>query len=323
MIEVAIGIDIGGTNSVVGIVDLQGKVYKTITVPTSKFPDAVAFVAELDLAIQSLINESRAKFKLLGIGIGAPNANYYRGTIENPPNLPWKGITPMKKLLLNYYNLPIVLTNDANAAAIGEMIFGGAQNMKDFVVLTLGTGLGSGIVINGELLYGYSGFAGELGHMNMFPNGRLCGCGQKGCLETYVSATGIRKTVIELAEQGFPPGVLSKYKPEELNSRLIAEAAEAGDLLALEAFKKTSEILAMAIVNTVVFSSPEAIFLFGGLARAGKLLLNPTKKWLVEKTPIFFKGSFRLLFSSLEEKNAAVLGSSALAWNELKNPHNF
>ncbi len=318
MIETTIGIDIGGTNSVIGIVDLRGKVYKTATVPTTKFTDAEKFVAELDLAIQSLLNANKGKFKLLGIGIGAPNANYYRGTIENPPNLPWKGITPLKKLLLNYYNIPITLTNDANAAAVGEMVFGGAQKMKDFIVLTLGTGLGSGIVINGKLLYGYSGFAGELGHMNMFPDGRLCGCGQKGCLETYVSATGICRTVIELTEQGFAPGVLSKYKPEELNSRLIAEAAEDGDPLALEAFEKTGEVLARAIVNTVVFSSPEAIFLFGGLARAGKFLLNPTQKWIEKKTQVFFKDTFQVLFSSLEEKNAAVLGSSALAWNELK-----
>ncbi len=318
MIEITIGVDIGGTNSVLGIIDRQGKVYKTTTIPTSKFPDAVSFIAELDLAIQGLLKGNQEKFKLLGIGIGAPNANYYRGTIENPPNLPWKGITPLKKLLLNYYNLPIALTNDANAAAIGEMIYGGARNMKDFIVLTLGTGLGSGIVINGELLYGNSGFAGELGHMNMFPDGRLCGCGQKACLETYVSATGICRTVIELTEQGFPPGVLSKHKPEELNSRLIAEAAEAGDLLALEAFERTGEILARAIVNFVVFASPEAIFLFGGLARAGMLLMNPTQKWIKKKIQIFFKDSFQLLFSSLEEKNAAVLGTSALAWNELK-----
>ncbi|MEA1897736.1 MAG: ROK family protein [Bacteroidota bacterium] len=318
MIETTIGIDIGGTNSVIGIVDLQGRIYKTTTVPTTKFTDAAKFVAELDLAIQSLLNANREKFKLLGIGIGAPNANYYQGTIENPPNLPWKGITPLKKLLLNYYNIPITLTNDANAAAVGEMVFGGAQKMKDFIVLTLGTGLGSGIVVNGELLYGYSGFAGELGHMNMFPDGRLCGCGQKGCLETYVSATGICRTVIELIEEGFVPGVLSKYKPEEFNSRLIAEAAEKGDPLALRAFEKTGEVLARAIVNTVVFSSPEAIFLFGGLARAGKFLLNPTQKWIEKKTPVFFKNSFQVLFSLLEEKNAAVLGSSALAWNELK-----
>ena len=318
MIETTIGIDIGGTNSVIGIVDLRGRIYKTATVPTTKFTDAEKFVAELDLAIQSLLNANKGKFRLLGIGIGAPNANYYRGTIENPPNLPWKGITPLKKLLLNYYNIPITLTNDANAAAVGEMVFGGAQKMKDFIVLTLGTGLGSGIVINGELLYGYSGFAGELGHMNMFPDGRLCGCGQKGCLETYVSATGICRTVIELTEQGFASGVLSKYKPGELSSRLIAEAAENGDPLALEAFEKTGEVLARAIVNTVVFSSPEAIFLFGGLARAGKFLLNPTQKWIEKHTQVFFKDTFQVLFSSLEEKNAAVLGSSALAWNELR-----
>ena len=318
MIEITIGIDIGGTNSVIGIVDLQGKVYKTTTVSTSKFVDAVKFVAELNQAIQRLLDENREKFKLVGIGIGAPNANYYRGTIENPANLPWKGITPLKKHLLNYYDLPIALTNDANAAAVGEMIYGGATSMKNFIVLTLGTGLGSGIIINGELLYGYTGFAGELGHVNMFPDGRSCGCGQKGCLETYVSATGICRTVVELIEQGFTPGVLNKYKTEELNSRLIAEAAENGDLLALEAFERTGEILATAIVNAVAFASPEAIFLFGGLARSGELLMKPTQKWIEKRIPIFFKDSFKVLFSSLEEKNAAVLGSSALAWNELK-----
>jgi len=318
MNDITIGVDIGGTNSVLGIVDRQGVVYETTTVPTSEFPSADKFVVALNLAIQGLLDENLEKFRLVGIGIGAPNANYYRGTIENPANLPWKGITPLKELLLKHFDLPIVLTNDANAAAIGEKIFGGAHNMKDFIVLTLGTGLGSGIVINNELLYGYSGFAGELGHMNIFPNGRLCGCGQKGCLETYVSSTGICRTAVELMEQGFPKGVLSKYKPEELNSRFIAEAAEAGDKLALEAFEKTSEILARAIMNAVVFASPEAIFLFGGLARAGKLLMNPTQKWIEKKTQVFFEGSFQVLFSSLEEKNAAVLGSSALAWNELE-----
>jgi len=318
MNEITIGVDIGGTNSVLGIVDRQGRVYKTTTVATSRFPSAEKFVLALDKAIISLLEGNSEKYKLVGIGIGAPNANYYRGTIENPANLPWRGVTPLKTLLLKHYDLPIVLTNDANAAAIGEKVFGGARNMDNFIVLTLGTGLGSGIVINNELLYGYSGFAGELGHMNMFPDGRLCGCGQKGCLETYVSSTGICRTVVELMEQGFPKGALNKYKSDELNSRHIAGAAEEGDGLALEAFNRTGEILARAIVNAVVFASPEAIFLFGGLARSGNLLMQPTQKWIEKKTQVFFKGTFQVLFSSLEEKNAAVLGSSALAWNELK-----
>ncbi len=319
MIEVAAGIDIGGTNSVVGLVEKNGNIYNTTTIPTLKYHEPRDLIYNLHISIQAMLKDAKEELQLTGIGIGAPNANYYRGSVEDPANLPWKGIIPVRAMFSEYYDLPVIITNDANAAAVGEMIYGGARGMKDFVVLTLGTGLGSGIIVNGDLVYGNSGFAGELGHMIMFPDGRQCGCGRKGCLETYVSATGICRTVSELIDKGFSPGMLNKYKPEQLNSLLISEAAEAGDKIALEAFERTAEVLAIAIANTVVFTSPEAIFLFGGLSRAGKLLMDPLKKWVAEKIMLSFKDSFKLLFSSLENKNAAVLGSSALVWKEQNN----
>ncbi len=317
MKEIAIGIDIGATNTVLGIVDREGNILAENDVRTKKFPCVNDFIEVLNKTIQETLTAPKEQVEPMGIGIGAPNANYYRGNIEHAPNLAWKGIIPLKEMMEKYFEFPIVITNDANAAAMGEMIYGGAKKMKNFIVYTLGTGLGSGIVINGEVLYGYSGFAGEIGHIIMVPGGRDCGCGRKGCLENYVSATGLCRTVLELLGERREKSELRKVKFEDLTSKMIAKAAESGDKIAQEAFDETARMLALSIVNAVAFSSPEAIFLFGGLAQAGNLIFNPTQKYIDEFIQIVFKDTVKLLPSQIKENNAAVLGASALIWNEL------
>ncbi len=316
MKELTAGIDIGGTNTVVGLVDREARILAQRTISTRDYLKIKDFVKAVHEAIQLLLL-SAGEVELKAIGIGAPNGNYYQGTIEHAPNLHWKGIVPLCSLFREYYSIPVVLTNDANAAAIGEMIYGGARGMKNFIVLTLGTGLGSGIVINGELVYGHTGFAGELGHMMIEPYGRDCGCGRQGCLETYVSATGIVRTMHEIFAERREPSPLRKLGEEELTSRAIAEAAEDGDPLAEEAFDRTAETLAQAICNMVEFSSPEAFFLFGGLAQAGELLFDPTRRYAHDLIQQVFKGTFKILPSGLKEADAAVLGASALAWKEM------
>jgi len=316
MIEVTAGIDIGGTNSVLGLVDRKGNIFTTLTVPTRKNKQIESFVEALNQGLSELLNKE--DFLLRGVGIGAPNANYYRGTIENASNLPWKGILPFRELFEKKRQVSFALTNDANAAAVGEMIYGGAQGMKNFIILTLGTGLGSGLVVNGEVLYGHTGFAGELGHINMVSGGRECGCGKQGCLETYVSATGICRTVSEILAFRNGKSMLREFKYDELDSKIIADFASKGDAVALEAFEKTAEMLARAIVNAVAFSSPEAIFLFGGLAKAGDLLMKPLQKHVDQYIQVYFRDSFQVKMSGLEENNAAVLGASALAWKEIE-----
>ena len=318
MKNAVVGIDIGGTNSAIGLVDKTGTILAETTIQTIGYPKVELFIQDLDLAITHLLNNIKQPLQLKGIGIGAPNANYYKGTIENAPNLPWKGILPFKDIFHARRSLPISLTNDANAAAVGELIFGGAKGMKDFILLTLGTGLGSGIVVNGEVVYGHTGFAGEMGHMVIMPGGRECGCGKRGCLETYVSATGICRSAFELLMQRKTHSILRQYAYKDLSSRIISDAAQNGDALALEAFNITAEYLALAIVNALAFTSPEAIFLFGGLTGAGKLLMEPTQRFLDQYVQVFYKGSFEVLFSSLEENNAAILGASALAWKEME-----
>jgi glucokinase len=317
MKEVTIGIDIGGTNTALGIVDREGNILAQNDLITTAYSDLNEFVDTLHNTIHDTLKTLKDQVRPLGIGIGAPNANYYRGTIEHAPNLVWKGIIPLREMIKNYFEFPVVLTNDANAAAMGEMIYGGAKGMKDFIVYTLGTGLGSGIVINGEVLYGYTGFAGEIGHIIMVPGGRDCGCGRKGCLENYVSATGLCRTVIELLGERRDKSELRKIKCEELTSKMVATAAEKGDKIAQEAFDKTARMLALSIVNAVAFSSPEAVFLFGGLAQSGDMIFKPTQKYIDEFIQIMFKGTVKLLPSQIKESNAAVLGASALAWNEL------
>ncbi len=315
MREIVAGVDIGGTNTVYGLVDRKGEVVAEGSLNTTSYPEINDFVSALVTVINKLL--SSGDYKLLGIGIGAPNANYHKGTIELAPNLAWKGIVPLADLIKKKIDVPVIVTNDANAAAMGEMIFGGAKNMKDFIVLTLGTGLGSGIVINGQMVYGHTGFAGELGHTTIVPGGRDCGCGRKGCFETYASASGLVRTVLLLLSEMREDSILRNLKPSELTSRKIAEAAEANDPVALRAMDFTAEKLAFGIYNAIGFSSPEAVFLFGGLANAGEKLFEPVRKYVEKNVQPIFRGTVKILPSGIPESNAAVLGAAALIWNEI------
>ena len=310
--QVTVGIDIGGTNTKIGVVNKDGKILTNTRITTTNYPKIAAFVAALDSEIRGLL-EKAGDVELAAIGIGAPNGNYLKGTIEQAPNLAWKGVVPLCEMLKKFFPVPVVLTNDANAAALGEMIYGGAKGMKNFIILTLGTGLGSGIVINGELVYGHTGFAGEMGHLTMEPFGRECGCGREGCLETYVSATGIVKTVQELFAERRDPSRLRKIPFDQLTSKMIAEAADEGDQIALAAFDQTAEMLATAINNAAAFCSPEAIFLFGGLVQSGDLLLDPLNRAVDENIMGYYRKSFKIIPSCLSEADAAILGASALA----------
>ena len=317
MKEVVAGIDIGGTNTVFGLVDKAGNILAENSLETTDYPEIKNFVSALAEAINKLM-EGTSNLKLAGIGIGAPNANYHKGTIELAPNLAWKGIVPLAKYFREKIDVPVVVTNDANAAAMGEMIFGGAKKMKDFIVLTLGTGLGSGIVINGEVVYGHTGFAGELGHTIIVPGGRDCGCGRQGCYETYASASGLVRTVLYMLSEMREESSLRDIPPAELTAKKISEAAAKKDPIAVEALDYTAEMLAFGIVNAIGFSSPEAVFLFGGLAQAGEMLFAPTRKYVNENVQPIFKGTVKILPSGVSASNAAVLGAAALAWNELK-----
>jgi len=317
-----IGMDIGGTNTVLGLVDRAGTCFAETTLPTLGTEPVERFLPRLYERLEMLLHRATDEgFALQGIGIGAPNANYYTGTIEYPPNLAWEGVTPLAGLVRERFGVPVALTNDANAAVLGEMLFGAAQGMKNFLVVTLGTGLGSGIVVDGTVLYGSDGFAGELGHVTVVQHGRQCGCGRRGCLETYASATGIRRTVAELiadrmdAQTNQSP--LRDIPFSALTAAQIAQAAQAGDALALEAFERTGDILGRTLANTIAYLSPEAIILFGGLANAGELLLQPTRSAMQTHTLNIFQGKTRLLVSALMERNAAVLGAAALIWKEL------
>ncbi|MCU0462063.1 MAG: ROK family protein [Bacteroidales bacterium] len=317
MKKVVAGVDIGGTNTVYGLVDEKGKVLSQGTFKTTDYPKVENFVIALTDAIRKLLAANK-EYRLAGIGIGAPDANYHRGTIEHAPNLAWKGIVPLADLIKKKINVPVVVTNDANAAAMGEMIFGGAKKMKDFIVLTLGTGLGSGIVIDGKMVYGHTGFAGELGHMTVVPGGRECGCGRKGCFETYASATGLVRTVQNLLSEMRDETPLRDIPPSKLTSKKIAELAAKKDPVAVRAMNETAEILGFGIINSIVFSSPEAIFLFGGLAQAGEMLFKPVRAYLEKNNYVLMKNTVKILPSGISESNGAVLGSAALIWNDLK-----
>ena len=314
--EVTLGIDVGGTNTAFGFVDIHGKCVAESSIPTKANTSAADLFARLNPEIDKLYNSIFGKCILKGVGIGAPNANYYRGTVENPPNLKW-GIVNVVEIIKQYYDVPAAITNDANASAIGEMLFGAAKGMKNFIVITLGTGLGSGVVVDGQLVYGSDGFAGEIGHTIYDPNGRLCGCGRKGCLETYASATGIKKTVMELLAKTTEESPLRNVSYADLDSKMIYSAALAGDKLAQEAFEYTGKVLGLKLADAVAVTSPEAIILFGGLAMAGDLILKPTKKSMEENLFHVFRNKVRLLHSGLPEGNSAVLGASALIWNEI------
>jgi len=319
--KVAAGIDIGGTNSVFGLVDREGNILAGGSVKTAQYPDAEEFTKVVYNEVIKALDSFGGKAELAGFGIGAPMGNINRGTIEYPAGLPWKGITPLADFFRKYTSLPIIVTNDANAAAVGEMIYGAAKGMKDFVVLTLGTGLGSGFVVNGRLVYGNDGFAGELGHTTIKPgySDRECGCGKKGCTETYVSATGLKRTLLKVMANTLQPSRLRRYSFEELDAKIIYEAALEGDPLALKAFEYTGMMLGIKLADVVAHTSPEAIFLFGGLANAKEFIFEPARKYMEENLLSIYRGKVKLLPSGLEEKNAAVLGASSLVWSELEN----
>lgn len=315
--ECVVGIDIGGTNTAVGLVDRQGQCLSESSIPTNASEPAVKLIERIVQTIDRLSAPLKAAWPIKGIGIGAPNANYYQGTVEHPPNLNWPGITDVAGMFRKHYPLPVALTNDANAAALGELVFGAGKGLRDFIVITLGTGLGSGLVVNGALVYGHDGFAGELGHTTVDPDGRECGCGRKGCLETYASATGICRTVFELLSTKRDDSSLRSVAYRDLTSKMISDAALQGDAIAREAFEYTGRVLGMKLADSVAHTSPSAIIMFGGLAAAGNLIFEPTKRHLEANLLPIFRNKVRLLPSGLKESNAAVLGSAALIWNEL------
>lgn len=319
MTEVMAGIDIGGTNTVYGLVDRQGNILAEGRMGTLGFDEAEDFLESLAVHVRVLVDHADSQFRLLGAGVGGPNGHYFSGTIEDAPNLPWKGTLEVTDILSAHLKAPTVLTNDANAAAMGEMLYGAAEGMKDFVIVTLGTGLGSGFVVDGKVLYGWSGFAGELGHVIVKENGRACGCGRRGCLETYVSAPGLVRTVMEMLADNARESSLRAIPMAAMTARDVADAAAAGDALAREAFIRTGQTLGLALANTIAISSPQAIVLFGGLAQAGRLILEPTREAMERNTLPILKGSTRLMLSALMEKNAAVLGAAALAWDALSS----
>ncbi len=318
MIDAVVGIDIGGTSTKFGIVDKDGHCLKANSINTRQYIDFEEFLKSLHDEIRKIIISIYKDINIKGVGVGAPNANYYRGTIENAPNLNWKGIVPFVKKFKQYFmDCPVVLTNDANAAAIGEMFYGGAKHMKNFIIVTLGTGLGSAFVVNGQLIYGYDGHAGELGHVNFKRSGRTCRCGNKGCLETYVSATGIRRTMFKFLRAESAKSALRGVTFKELTSKMIYEAARKGDALALEAFDVTGKMLGRKLADAVAITNPEAIFLLGGLAQAGDLIFEPTRHSLEKNLFPIYRGRVKILPSKLKGENAAVLGAGALAWQEL------
>ncbi len=313
----AIGIDIGGTNTAFGIVDRTGRIVKHGVISTKGHADIGAYIDSLYRALTPLMESVEGA--IIGIGVGAPNGNYYSGTIEFAPNLPWKGIIHLADLLEEKFNRPVRVTNDANAAAEGEMTFGAAKGLKNFIMITLGTGLGSGVVVNGELVYGHDGFAGELGHVIIERDGRLCGCGRKGCLETYVSATGIVRTMREFIQSTPTPSKFREMKAEDITSKAITKAAVEGDELAKEVVDYTAKILGRSLANFVTFSAPRAFVLFGGLARAKDLIIEPTKRYMNESLLNIWKDKIDIIHSKLPEDEAAILGASALVWEVLED----
>lgn len=310
-----LGIDIGGTNTVIGIVDARGSVIASDSIKTAKHSKLEDYIDELYTTASRLIENNDATDKIHGIGIGAPNANYYTGIIEQGVNLPWPTPIPLARLVSEKFGIPVAITNDANAAAIGEMTYGAARGLKDFIMITLGTGVGSGIVINGQMVYGHDGFAGELGHVIVKRNnGRLCGCGRTGCLEAYCSATGVARTAREFLEIRNEPSSLRNLPIEDITSKDVYDAAINGDNLAKDVFEYTGKILGEAMADMTVFSSPEAFILFGGLAKSGELLLKPLRNAMDKNMLGVFKGKPKVMLSELKEADAAVLGASALGW---------
>lgn len=311
-----IGLDLGGTNSVFGIVDSRGEIKATTAIKTQVYDKADDFVKASVEALQPIIDQVGGIDTIKSMGIGAPNGNIYTGTIEFAPNINWghTGIVPLAEMFSKALGIPVALTNDANAAAIGEMTYGVARGMKDFIMLTLGTGVGSGIVCNGQMVYGCDGFAGELGHMIVRPDGRPCGCGRNGCLETYCSATGVARTAREFLETSEEPSLLRDMKPEDITSLDVSLAAGKGDKLAKRVYEFTGEMLGEACANFACFSSPEAFIFFGGLTKAGDLLMKPIVKSYKEHALKIFRDKPKFLVSGLDGSSAAVLGASAVGW---------
>ena len=315
--DLAVGIDIGGTTTKFGIVNNKGEIIEQDRVPSNEHDVVEDFIEDLAAKLSPMIEKAGGADRFIGIGMGAPNGNIYSGTIEYAPNLKWKGIIPIADLFEKRFGLKTKLTNDANAAAMGEMIYGACKGMKHFITITLGTGVGSGIVIDGRIVVGHDGFAGELGHTIIRPGGRLHkGTGMHGSLESYASATGVRETAIEmLTDYPEEPSLLRNYTINELTSESVFECAMQGDNIANNIFEFTGQILGESLANFVMFSSPEAIVLFGGLTKAGNLVLNPTKKHMEANLLPIFKNKVKLIFSELKESDAAILGASALIWD--------
>ena len=310
-----IGIDMGGTNTAFGIVDARGTVIASSSIKTGKHSKIEDYIDELYQELHRLIVANDAEGKINGIGIGAPNANYFTGVIEDGVNLPWPTPIPLADLITKKFGIPCLITNDANAAAIGEMTYGAARGLKDFIMITLGTGVGSGIVVNGQMVYGHDGFAGELGHVIVKrTNGRVCGCGRTGCLEAYCSATGVARTAREFLELREEPSKLREYDIEAITSKDVYDCAIAGDKLAKDIFTYTGNILGEALADFTNFSSPEAFVLFGGLTKSGDLIMNPVKEAFDRNVLGIYKGKVKILISELKESDAAVLGASALGW---------
>lgn len=314
-----LGIDIGGTNTVFGIVDARGTVIASGAIKTKKHPVFSDYIDELYEEATKLIKANDAEGKIGGIGVGAPNANYYNGKIENAANLIWKGELNLAQELVDRFHIPVAVTNDANAAAIGEMTYGAARGMRDFIMITLGTGVGSGVVTNGQMVYGADGLAGELGHCTVRRGGRLCGCGRSGCLETYCSATGVVRTALEFLEASpTVPSILRNIPSADLTSKDVFDAANAGDPIAQSVFEFTGRVLGEALADFAAFTSPEAFIIFGGLAKAGDLLFKPMIAAFNKNALSFHKDKVKILVSELKEADAAVLGASALGWDAMR-----
>lgn len=310
-----IGMDMGGTNTVFGVVDARGNVISKSAIKTGKHADVNLYIQDLYDEMIKLIEAAGGVEKFKGIGVGAPNGNYYTGNIEFAPNLPWKGVIEFAKLMTEKFGIPTSLTNDANAAAVGEATYGGARGMKNFIMITLGTGVGSGIYIDGKVLYGHDGFAGELGHTTAVrENGRLCGCGKHGCLETYCSATGVARSAREILSATTKESLLRNIPVDSITSKDVFDASMEGDEVAKEIFEFTGKILGQSLADFVAFSAPEAIVLFGGLSKAGDIIMNPIREHMEANLLPLWKGKVKLFFSELKEADAAILGASALAW---------
>ena len=318
-----IGLDLGGTNSVFGIVDARGNIVATTAIKTQAYPDFDDYVKASVDALMPIIDTVGGIEKIKALGIGAPNGNYYNGTIEYAANLVWQGVVPIAKKFEEVLGIPVIVTNDANAAAVGEFTYGVARGMKNFIMITLGTGVGSGIYINGQLVLGCDGLAGELGHLTVVSGGRTCGCGRKGCLETYCSATGVARTAREYLDKRDTPSLLRDIKPEDITSFEVYKAAVAGDELAKEIFEVTGSMLGEACANFALFCSPEAFIFMGGLTKAGDLLMKPLQKAYDEHVLSVYKGKAKLMLSGLKDSETAVLGASALGWDNPPQPVPF